>query len=126
MWPFKRKVNLIPRINGNPDNYQFERDKYDSYKYWTPELIEWLAKETDQLKLACGSCLINTNEWPDWVPGRPEGYKTPEANTGALLFFIVDVHRKLEAKAESIQPGVVQPIWMTGYYSTYEPKTCVK
>lgn len=106
---FRRKKEII-------EDYDFSeiKRKNDSLEFWTPELIEWIGQTNDAVKLAVASCLVNTHEWPAWLPGRPPNYD--KKSESVELFYIVEVYRILKEKSESISPGLYDYIWLTNYY----------
>jgi hypothetical protein len=114
------KTWLIPRVstrNGNDYEMSQMSRKFDSLKFWTPDLIEWIGKENDPVKLAVASCLVNSHDWPEWLPGRPENYnkkaESPE------LYYIVELYKMLKSKSENIAPKLYNYIWLTNYYRSY-------
>lgn len=96
--------------------------RFKAYKYWTPELIEWISDINDAVKLAAASCLVNSHKWPEWLPSKPNNYD--EKGNDVILHFVVDVHKVLKNKSEVLCPGLYQKIWMTKYYNkiNYEKK----
>jgi hypothetical protein len=90
------------------------RRKFDSLKFWTPELIEWIGREDDPVRLAVASCLVNCHSWPEWLPGKPPEYDGAEYTDA--LFYIVEVYEMLKAKSECIAPKLYSYVWLTDYY----------
>lgn len=98
--------------------------KFASLKYWTPELIEWIGKGEDSVKLSVASDLLNDYIWVDWMPGKPDWYnngkddsKHPEYSE--RLYFVcavIDICRK---KAERITPELHTYISLTDYSDRY-------
>ena len=111
-----RKVFATHDISKRNDDYETNQlsSKFDSLKFWTPELIEWIGKENDPVKLAVASCLVNCNEWPEWLPNKPKENKDKE-----YLFYMVEVHEMLKQKSETIAPKLYSYIWLTNYYRSY-------
>ena len=99
--------------NGDYERTQLRR-KFNSLKFWTPELIEWIGKENDPIKLAVASCLVNCHEWPEWLPGIPKENKDRED-----LFYSVEVYEMLKKKSEQIAPELYSYIWLTHYFRSY-------
>lgn len=107
-------LNIIRKpftIQCDYENTQLIR-RFESLKFWTPELIEWIGKENDPVKLAVAACLVNCHEWPEWLPGKPEENKDRE-----YLFYKVEVYEMLKQKSEKISPKLYTYIWLTGYYN---------
>lgn len=95
---------------------------FDTLKYWTPELIEWIGKEKDPVKLAVTSSLLNCGFWPDWLPSKPADFEDfPARQTREHLYFVVNLMEMVTAKAEVISPGLDKKIWLTDYYQKYLP-----
>jgi len=119
--PILNKIKALAtpdnRTNSNKKEEERLGDKFASLKYWTPEMIEWIGKETDPVKLAVASCLINAGEWPEWLPGKPEGeLMTNVKIDGIRLFYDITVIEMLQEKSEAIAPGLYEYIRLTGYY----------
>lgn len=91
--------------------------KFASLKFWTPELIEWIGRENDPVKLAVASCLVNSHQYPDWLPGKPINYG--KISEGDELYYIVAVYDILKRKSERIAPELHSYIWLTEYYNKY-------
>ena len=91
---------------------------YDSIHLWTPELIEWIGSTNDPVKLAVTSCIVNSREWPKWLPGKVGYYK--KGGCKKELHYRVELYRILKDKSEKISPGLYQKIWLSKYYRTYE------
>ena len=116
LWQRIRKAFAVHNVstrNGDYESTQLRR-KFDSLKFWTPELIEWIRKENDPVKLAVASCLVNCHEWPEWLPGKPK-----ENKDGEDLFYTVEVYEMLKQKSEKISPKLYSYIWLTQYYRSY-------
>lgn len=112
LWNKIRKAFAIHNVSTHNVHYEINelKKKFDSLKFWTPELIEWIGKENDPVKLAVASCLVNCDEWPEWLPGKP---KTEN------LFYTVEVYEMLKQKSEKIAPKLYSYIWLTNYYRSY-------
>ena len=111
-----QKQCAIHNVSTRNDDYETNKleRKFDSLKFWTPELIEWIGKENDPVKLAVASCLVNCHEWPEWLPGKPKENKDRED-----LFYTVEVLEMLKQKSEKIAPKLYSYIWLTRYYRSY-------
>lgn len=94
------------------------RKTFDTLKFWTPELIEWIGNENDPVKLSCACHLVNCHEWPEWLPSKPEKYNDYIKNDEYFLriHFACELMRMLEKKADAISPGLCQKIWLTNYF----------
>lgn len=99
-------------------NNEWKR-RIEAYKYWTPELIEWVSITNDVLLLAVTSCLVNSYKWPDWLPSKPYNYN--DRDDDVRLYFCVDLYKILKDKCEIICPGIYLKIRMTHYYNNYNP-----
>jgi len=106
-------IHIVSKRNDDYETTQLRR-KFDSLKFWTPELIEWIGKENDPVKLAVASSLVNCHEWPGWLPGKPKENKDRED-----LFYTVEVYEILKQKSEKIAPKLYDYIWLTHYYRSY-------
>jgi len=119
IWQKIRKAFVIHGVstrNGNYESTKLER-KFDSLKFWTPELIRWIAKENDPEKLAVASCLVNCSEWPEWLPGKPKDYENKKERDD--FYYIVEVYEMLKQKSENIAPKLYSYIWLTQHYRSY-------
>lgn len=98
-------------------------DLYKSHKsiklYWTPELIEWVGNENNPTTLAVASCLLNTWEYPSFMPSNPGDYSNAHNDNPILSYFISDLREMLEAKSKSICPSLFQKIWISQYYKRF-------
>lgn len=119
------KIKRYFKKEWKPDYESIQRSRmFDALKYWTPELIDWIAKTEDPMKLAVASCLVNCHEWPAWLPSKPEWHddmhKQREDETyNAKLYFCVEVHQMLQDKSQSISPGLHNKIWLTNNFRNY-------
>lgn len=115
-----------PKVKEKYDEAYFERlnETFDTLKFWTPELMEWIGSESNSVRLACTAHLINCHEWPDYLPSKPNDYgiiNSDDAEYRLRLTFCVDLYRMLLDKANLISPGLGQKIWLTNYYKNQQP-----
>lgn len=100
-----------------------DSDLYKSHEsiklYWTPELIEWVGNENNPTILAVASCLINTWEYPSFMPSNPGDYSTAHKDNPILSYFISDLREMLETKSKSICPTLHHKIWISNYYMRF-------
>jgi len=75
----------------------------NTIKFWKPELIEWIGKENNPVKLAVAACLVNCHDWPKWLPGKPENY-SDKVNDGIEFYYLLEVYEMLKQKSENISP----------------------
>lgn len=121
----KKRFTKNKSLKYEPDYEALQRRKmFDALKYWTPELIEWIGKTNDPVKLAVASCLINCHKWPEWVPSKPEWHENLHSNNlhdeyQSRLFFCVEVCEIFEKKSQTISPRLYNKIWLTQYYENY-------
>lgn len=109
-----------------PDNHRRDLAMiFDTLRFWTPELIEWIARENDPIVLSCTSHLINCGGWPDYLPSKPEGYplRDKSAERDLQLNFSCELLNMLSDKSDMLSPGLSKKIWLTEYYKTYYEKT---
>jgi len=118
-WQKVKKAFAIQNVSTRSDDYKTKqlRRKFDSLKFWTPELIEWIGKENNPVKLDVASCLVNCREWPEWLPGKPKYYENKEDSQD--LYYTVEVYEMLKQKSEKIAPKLYSYIWLTHYYRSY-------
>lgn len=95
-------------------------------KYYTKEISEWLDKTNDATLLAVTGCRLNCHEWPEWLPSKPDRWDSPydrgSAEFSELNWFICQVINHTWAKAEQLNPGIKQAVWLNGYHRDYKPK----
>lgn len=109
-----------------PDNHIRDLTMiFDTLRFWTPELIEWIARENDPIVLSCTSHFINCGGWPDYLPSKPEDYlpRDKSAERDLQLYFCYELLNMLSDKSDMLSPGLSKKIWLTEYYKTYYEKT---
>lgn len=120
---FKRKKTTSAVFNkgGIVEN---EVNHFDLY---TPELLEWIGATNDPILLSCAYHLLNSFDWPDYLPKPKPEYdiishgwypKIDEKSTR----FTSDLMNLLEKKSEMLSPGLFHTLWKTGYYKKYSTK----
>lgn len=104
------------------------KNEVNHFDLYTPELLEWIGATNDPILLACAHHLINTFDWPDYLPKpKPEfdikghGHMTTFDYKSNL--FTKDLMKQLKEKSEMLSPGLCQALWMTRYYKKYSTKT---
>lgn len=107
-----------------------ERSK--GYELFTPELLQWISSCTDAEKLASAYCLINTYDWPNYLPKPKEEYdlysggwnQTPDGKHNyKSIGFTTALMDMLEKKAEMLSPGLKQAVWMSKSYKQYSTRS---
>jgi hypothetical protein len=96
-----------------------EERKIES-EVFSPEVIEWISKENNAVKLSVTSCLLNSSHWPSWLPNKPEWHNDVKSKRGEHLTQSCELISIIEKKAESLCPGLHQKIWMTGYFKRFD------
>ncbi len=113
----KRELEL--RQKERREKYQAPETQWEADKLWSMELMEWISKQTDPIVLASAACLVNSWEWPEWLPGAVGKYD-PQTEPHKNIY-TVDVYRMLKQKADSIMPGISQKVWASGEFRKVEP-----
>jgi len=122
-------AKLFKRKKPEYDKFQEEHESAQSIQYdlYSPELVEWIAVTNDPILLSCAYYLINSWEWPYYLP-KPK----PEFGVNLYGFikfrdyksyvFCTEIMRLLKDKTEALSPGVSKLIRMTRYYRKYSRK----
>ncbi len=102
-----------------------ERYRYSFHELYSPELLEWIGATNDPVLLACASHLINTWDWPDYLPKPNDKYDIKshgwrsDPKDYKSIFFTQDLMKQLDRKAEMLSPGLSQNLWLTQHYRKY-------
>lgn len=104
-----------------------EKFKYSFYELYSPELLEWIGATNDPLLLSCAYHLINSFDWPDYLPKpNPEydikNHGWSNSRDYKSIVFSENLMRQLKTKSEMLSPGLFQDLWMTNYYLKYSTK----
>lgn len=121
--------NWFKRKKSTCDIFREESEKvqYSFYDLYSPELLEWIGATNDPVLLSCAHHLINSWDWPVYLPkpkveydiqrhgwNEPKDYKS--------IAFTSHLMEQLKSKSEMLSPGLFQDLWMTKYYRKYSTK----